>query len=121
ETKVGRMVLVGGGPGPSDLMTVRAVRALAEADLVLVDRLAPQDDLAELAPDALIVDVGKRPGHHPVPQPWIESEAIAHARAGATVVRLKGGDPYVLGRGGEERAAAHAAGIPVDVIPGVSS
>lgn len=117
----GRVTLVGGGPGAVDLLTVRAVRALADADVVLVDRLAPHEELAALAPRAEIVDVGKTPGHHAVPQREIESMLVRYAASGAHVVRLKGGDPYVLGRGGEEVLACHAAGIPVEVVPGVTS
>lgn len=121
EVGIGKLILVGGGPGPVDLLTVRATKALASADLILLDRLAPRDGLEELAPGAVIMDVGKSPNHHPVPQQQIESEAIAHAMAGATVVRLKGGDPFVFGRGGEELAAARAAGIEVEIVPGVTS
>ncbi|MDF0515077.1 uroporphyrinogen-III C-methyltransferase [Agromyces sp. H3Y2-19a] len=117
----GRVTLVGGGPGAVDLLTLRAARALADADVVLYDRLAPHDELAALAPGALLVDVGKRPGHHAVPQHEIGAMLVGHAASGAHVVRLKGGDPYVLGRGGEEVLACHAAGIPVDVVPGVTS
>ncbi|RXZ47087.1 uroporphyrinogen-III C-methyltransferase, partial [Agromyces binzhouensis] len=98
-----------------------AVRALGSADVVLYDRLAPHARLAELAPDAELVDVGKRPGHHALPQEEIEALLIAHARAGRHVVRLKGGDPYVFGRGGEEVLACHRAGVPVEVLPGVTS
>ncbi|MGK2855283.1 MAG: uroporphyrinogen-III C-methyltransferase, partial [Microbacteriaceae bacterium] len=117
----GRVWLVGGGPGREDLLTVAAVDALAQADVVLYDRLAPSRNLRSLAPTATLIDVGKNPGFHPISQDEIESLIIAHARAGARVVRLKGGDPYVLGRGSEEVLACHAAGIPVTVIPGVSS
>ncbi len=117
----GRVWLVGGGPGREDLLTVAAVDALAQADVVLYDRLAPSRNLRSLAPTATLIDVGKNPGFHPIGQDEIESLIIAHARAGARVVRLKGGDPYVLGRGSEEVLACHAAGIPVTVIPGVSS
>ncbi|QTX04481.1 uroporphyrinogen-III C-methyltransferase [Agromyces archimandritae] len=117
----GRVTLVGGGPGREDLLTVAAVRALAGAEVVLYDRLAPHEHLAELAPRAELVDVGKRPGHHAIPQHEIERLLVEHALAGRRVVRLKGGDPYVLGRGGEELAACRAAGIPVDVVPGVTS
>lgn len=117
----GRVTLVGGGPGASDLLTVAAVDALRTADVVLFDRLAPNDDLAALAPNAVLIDVGKRPGHHARTQEEIEALIVQHARAGAHVVRLKGGDPYVLGRGGEEVLACHGAGIRVEVIPGVTS
>lgn len=117
----GRVTLVGGGPGREDLLTLAGARALADADVVLFDRLAPHERLHELAPGAELVDVGKRPGHHAVPQHEIEALLVEHALAGRHVVRLKGGDPYVLGRGGEEVLACHAAGVPVEVIPGVTS
>ena len=117
----GRVTLVGGGPGREDLLTLAAVRALAEADVVLYDRLAPHERLAELAPHAELVDVGKRPGHHAVPQAEIEALLVEHALAGRHAVRLKGGDPYVLGRGSEEVLACHHAGVHVEVIPGVTS
>jgi len=117
----GRVALVGGGPGREDLLTLAAVRALAAADVVLYDRLAPHEGLAELAPNAELVDVGKRPGHHAIPQSEIEALLVRHALAGRHVVRLKGGDPYVLGRGSEEVLACHSAGVRVEVIPGVTS
>jgi uroporphyrin-III C-methyltransferase/precorrin-2 dehydrogenase/sirohydrochlorin ferrochelatase len=117
----GRVTLVGSGPGPVDLMTIRGRRALAEADVVVADRLGAVDVLAELDPEVAVIDVGKRPGDHPVPQDAINDLIVAHARAGRRVVRLKGGDPFVFGRGGEEVRACHAAGVPVEVIPGVSS
>ena len=122
STRVGRVDLVGGGPGPADLMTLRAHRLLAEADVVVADRLGPADEVrAQLGPEVIVIDVGKRPGHHPVPQAQINALLVDHARAGRRVVRLKGGDPFVLGRGGEEVLACEAAGIPVSVTPGVSS
>lgn len=117
----GRVTLVGGGPGAEELMTVGAMRALAEADVVLYDRLAPHGRLAELAPNALLINVGKLPGHHPISQRGIELLMIDHAKTGAHVVRLKGGDPYVFGRGSEEVLACQEAGIPVRVISGVTS
>lgn len=120
-TAAGRVDLVGGGPGPSDLITVRGRRVLAEADVVVADRLAPTDVLRELDPGVEIIDVGKQPGHHPVPQDEINRLLVSRAKAGKRVVRLKGGDPFVFGRGGEEVAACLAAGIPVDVIPGLTS
>lgn len=115
------MTLVGGGPGAPDLLTVRAWRALQAADVVVADRLGPVEILAELPPHVQVVDVGKEPGRHPVPQERINELLVEHARAGAHVVRLKGGDPFVLGRGGEEVAACVAAGVPVEVVPGVTS
>lgn len=120
-TTVGRVDLVGGGPGPADLMTVRGRRLLAEADVVIADRLGPTAVLEELDPDVVVIDVGKQPGHHPVPQDEINALLVEHARAGKRVVRLKGGDPFVFGRGGEEVAACLAAGIPVEVVPGLTS
>ena len=118
---VGSVVLVGGGPGSDDLLTVSAVKALAGADVVFFDRLAPHENLAALAPRAELVYVGKTPGHHTLGQRDIENAMVERARGGARVVRLKGGDPYVFGRGSEEVIACHAAGIPVTVIPGVTS
>ena len=115
----GRVVLVGGGPGADDLITVRGLRALQSADVVVADRLAPRGLLVGLR--AEIIDVGKTPYHHPVPQAEINALLVDHARAGRAVVRLKGGDPFLLGRGGEEVAACRAAGVEVEVVPGVSS
>lgn len=117
----GRVTLVGGGPGAADLMTVRARDALAAADVVLYDRLAPTDDLRTWAPRAQLFDVGKRPGHHRVTQESIHSMMLDAARSGHHVVRLKGGDPYVFGRGCEEVAACREAGVPVTTVPGLTS
>ncbi|WP_207456522.1 uroporphyrinogen-III C-methyltransferase [Desertivibrio insolitus] len=117
----GHVTLVGGGPGDPDLMTVAGRRALADADVVLFDRLAPREDLERWAPGAELIDVGKTPGHHAVPQHEIEALMVHHALRGLRVVRLKGGDPFVFGRGGEEVAACRAAGVPVSVVPGVTS
>jgi uroporphyrin-III C-methyltransferase / precorrin-2 dehydrogenase / sirohydrochlorin ferrochelatase len=121
RTAVGHVHLVGGGPGPVDLLTVRGRRLLAEADVVVVDRLGPVAVLDELSSDVEIIDVGKRPTHHPVPQAEINELLIDRARRGLRVVRLKGGDPFVYGRGGEEVQACLSAGIPVDVVPGLTS
>lgn len=117
----GKVTLVGGGPGGEELLTVKAVRVLRDADVVFFDRLAPYRTLAELAPHAELVDVGKTPGHHPVGQAEIERSMIERARRGDNVVRLKGGDPFVFGRGGEEVNSCRAAGIEVSVVPGISS
>jgi uroporphyrin-III C-methyltransferase/precorrin-2 dehydrogenase/sirohydrochlorin ferrochelatase len=117
----GRVVLVGGGPGNGDLLTLRGRRELAAADVVVVDRLAPRSVLSELGPGVLVLDVGKAPGRHPVPQHEINRLLVEHAQAGRRVVRLKGGDPFVLGRGGEEVAACREAGVDVTVVPGVAS
>ncbi len=117
----GRVVLVGGGPGATDLLTVRGRRALSQADVVVTDRLGPTDLLRTLPAGVEVVDVGKTPGHHPVPQEEINRILVEHARRGRTVVRLKGGDPFVYGRGGEEVLACREAGVAVEVVPGVSS
>ncbi|QNK80035.1 uroporphyrinogen-III C-methyltransferase [Nakamurella sp. PAMC28650] len=117
----GRVTLVGGGPGDVDLLTLAGRRALAEADVVVVDRLAPRGVLAELGPTVLVVEVGKAPGHHMASQGEINQVLVEHANAGRLVVRLKGGDPFIFGRGAEEMAACRDAGIEVTVIPGVSS
>ena len=117
----GRVALVGGGPGHSGLITTRGRRLLAEADVVVVDRLAPRALVDELDEDVVVVDVGKTSGNHPVPQEEINQLLVSHAQAGKRVVRLKGGDPFVLGRGGEEALACIAAGVEVEVVPGVTS
>ena len=117
----GSVALVGGGPGDPGLITTRGRRLLAEADVVVVDRLAPRALLDELDPDVLVVDAGKTAGNHPMPQEQINAALVEHAQAGRRVVRLKGGDPFVLGRGGEEALACLAAGVPVEVVPGVTS
>lgn len=119
--RLGRVWLVGGGPGDPGLVTSRGRAVLAQADVVVVDRLGPRALLKELAPEVEVIDVGKTSGNHPVPQHEINALLIQHAQAGRDVVRLKGGDPYVLGRGGEELAACRAAGIEVEVVPGVTS
>lgn len=116
----GHVTLVGGGPGSRGLLTVDAVEALRDADVVLFDRLAPWRELEGLT-TARLVDVGKLPGHHKVPQEEINLLIVDHARAGANVVRLKGGDPFVFGRGAEEAAACAEAGVPVRVVSGISS
>ena len=117
----GSVALVGGGPGDPDLVTVRGRQLLAEADVVITDRLAPTSLLDALDPDVMVIDVGKTPGHHPVPQDVINRLLVEHAQAGRRVVRFKGGDPFVLGRGGEEAAYCRAAGVAVEVVPGVTS
>ncbi|WP_369371091.1 uroporphyrinogen-III C-methyltransferase [Promicromonospora sp. Populi] len=119
--RLGRVWLVGGGPGDPGLITARGRSLLAQADVVIVDRLGPRALLGELSPDVEVIDVGKTSGNHPVPQHEINALLIQHAQAGRDVVRLKGGDPYVLGRGGEELAVCRAAGIEVEVVPGVTS
>jgi uroporphyrin-III C-methyltransferase / precorrin-2 dehydrogenase / sirohydrochlorin ferrochelatase len=117
----GWVALVGGGPGADGLLTTRGHELLASADVVVVDRLAPRGVVDRLPASVRVIDVGKTPGHHPVPQSRINDILVEEARRGLGVVRLKGGDPYVLGRGGEEREACEAHGIPVEVVPGVTS
>ncbi|MCD9198093.1 uroporphyrinogen-III C-methyltransferase [Aeromicrobium wangtongii] len=117
----GFVALVGGGPGDPGLLTTRGRRLLAEADVVVIDRLAPHSLLAELDDDVEVVDVGKMPDHHPIPQHEINAILVDRAKQGKIVVRLKGGDPYVFGRGGEELIACRDAGVPVEVVPGVTS
>ena len=121
RASTGSVALVGGGPGDSGLITVRGRRLLGQADVVVADRLGPRDLLHELAPDVRVIEVGKTPGHHPVPQQEINRILVEEALAGHRVVRLKGGDPYVLGRGGEEAEFCRQNGVEVEVVPGVTS
>ncbi|HEU4621953.1 MAG TPA: uroporphyrinogen-III C-methyltransferase [Burkholderiaceae bacterium] len=121
SSTLGRVVLVGAGPGDPELLTLKAVRAIGEADVVLVDDLVDAAVLAHARPNARIVHVGKRGGCASTPQRFIERLMESEARAGRTVVRLKGGDPFVFGRGGEEKSHLEALGITVEVIPGITS
>jgi len=118
--KQGKVILIGAGPGDPELLTLRAVRALGAAEVVLVDDLVNREILRH-APQARVVEVGKRAGCKSTPQHFIQRSLIALASQGLTVARLKGGDPFVFGRGGEEVQALRAAGIAVEVIPGVTS
>ena len=117
----GSVALIGGGPGDSGLITVRGRRLLGQADVVVADRLGPRGLLKELAPDVRVIEVGKTPGHHPVPQLEINRILVEEALKGNRVVRLKGGDPYVLGRGGEEAEFCRQNGVEVEVVSGVTS
>ncbi|SDY16519.1 uroporphyrinogen-III C-methyltransferase [Modestobacter sp. DSM 44400] len=117
----GSVVLVGGGPGDPGLVTVRGRQAVATADVVIADHLAPQGLLASLPVGVEVIDASKLPRGRAMAQEQINSLLIDRARAGKRVVRLKGGDPFVFGRGYEELAACTAAGIPVEVVPGVTS
>ncbi len=118
---VGTVALVGGGPGDPGLITVRGKRLLAEADVVVADRLGPSALLDELDPDVEVVLAGKAPGAHTMTQDEINALIVRRAQAGCRVVRLKGGDPFVFGRGGEEALACVRAGVPFTVVPGVTS
>jgi uroporphyrin-III C-methyltransferase/precorrin-2 dehydrogenase/sirohydrochlorin ferrochelatase len=115
------VALVGGGPGDPELITVRGRRLLAHADVVVADRLAPQELLAELPPHVEVIDAAKIPYGRSMAQDAINEVLIDRAKAGKFVVRLKGGDPYVFARGHEELLACAEAGIPVTVVPGVTS
>jgi uroporphyrin-III C-methyltransferase/precorrin-2 dehydrogenase/sirohydrochlorin ferrochelatase len=121
DAPAGWVTLVGGGPGDPGLLTEAGRRAVRAADIVLYDRLAPLAVLAEASPGAELVDVGKVPRGEFTPQETTNDLLVRHARAGRRVVRLKGGDSFVFGRGGEEAQACAAAGVPVRVVPGVSS
>ena len=117
----GRVVLVGGGPGDPGLLTLRGYRAMCDADVVVTDRLGPTSLLDTLPADVEVIDVGKDPRGDAASQDDINDLLVRRARAGDVVVRLKGGDPFVLGRGGEEVDACVAAGVEVEVVPGVTS
>lgn len=121
RTGHGRVVIVGGGPGDPGLLTVAGRDALAGADVIVTDRLAPVAALSTLAPEAEIIDVSKIPGGRRTEQHTINALLVEHAAAGRVVVRFKGGDGFVFGRGGEELDHCLRAGISVDVIPGVSA
>ena len=118
---VGTVYLVGAGPGDPDLLTLRAARLLARAELVVHDGLVDPAVLAMAHPRARFVSVAKRRARHTLPQPEINALLVREALAGRDVVRLKGGDPFVFGRGGEEVEACRAAGVPVEVVPGISA
>jgi uroporphyrinogen III methyltransferase/synthase len=117
----GKVFIAGGGPGDPGLVTLRTAQVLAQADVLLYDALVSDDVVAMASERCEKIFVGKRRGRHAFPQSEIIALTIAHALDGKCVVRLKGGDPFVFGRGGEEAQALHDAGIPFEIIPGVSS
>ena len=119
--KIGKVSLVGAGPGDPDLLTLKAVKAIAAADVLLVDDLVNPAVLVHAKASARIVPVGKRGGCRSTPQAFIERMMVAEAQAGRHVVRLKGGDPFIFGRGGEEREHLIAEGIEVEIVNGISS
>ncbi len=118
---IGKIYLVGAGPGDPDLITVKALRLIRSADVIVYDRLIPLTLLNEACHGALLINAGKAPSKHRLSQDVITNQIIQQALAGKTVVRLKGGDPFVFGRGGEEALACYRAGIPFEVVPGISS
>ena len=117
----GKVYLIGAGPGDPELLTLKAVRALGEADVVLVDDLVHRGVLAYARPGTRVIEVGKRGGCKSTPQAFIEKLMVRLAQRGALVARLKGGDPFVFGRGGEELVALREAGIEVEVVSGITA
>ena len=121
STSIGRVALIGAGPGDAELITLKGARLLGEADVVIYDNLVSPGVMDLVAPTAERIFVGKMAGNHTLPQEEICELLVAKAREGKRVARLKGGDPFVFGRGGEEMDVLMAAGIPVDIVPGVTA
>jgi len=120
-TPVGTVWLVGAGPGDPELLTLRAARLIGSASLIVHDGLVDDAILALASPDARMISVAKSRARHTLPQDEINALLVREALAGRDVVRLKGGDPFVFGRGGEEMIACHEAGVPVEIVPGISA
>jgi uroporphyrinogen III methyltransferase/synthase len=118
---VGTVYLIGAGPGDPGLITVKGLKILQAADVIIYDRLSPPELLAEAKRGAELINAGKEPQRHTLKQDEINERLILYARQGKMVARLKGGDPFIFGRGGEEAEACRAAGIPFVIVPGVSS
>lgn len=118
---IGKVYLIGAGPGDPDLITRKGLRHIQSADVIIYDRLIPVELLDEAQPDALLIDAGKKPQKHRLSQDAINDTIIEHALQGKKVVRLKGGDPLVFGRGSEEALTCHNYGIYFEIVPGISS
>ena len=118
---MGKVFLIGAGPGDPELMTLKAARALGVADVILIDELVSRGCLAHARSDARVIEVGKRGGCKSTPQAFIEKLLVLYSKEDKIVARLKGGDPFVFGRGAEELAALEAAGIEVEIIPGITA
>lgn len=119
--RLGKAYLIGAGPGRADLITVRGLNLLRRGDVVIYDRLIARELLDEIRADAEEIFVGKESGHHTLPQAQINALIVDRVQQGKQVVRLKGGDAFVFGRGGEEAQALHEAGLPFEIVPGISS
>lgn len=118
---IGKVLLVGAGPGDASLITVKGLLAIREAQVIVHDRLVNLELISQAPPNCQIINVGKTSNHHPVPQEHINQILVDHALVGKNVVRLKGGDPYVFGRGGEEAECLSQHNIPFEIVPGISS
>ena len=121
ETPTATVTLVGAGPGDPELLTLRAARLIGEAEVIVHDGLVSAEILALASPQAEVISVAKQRSRHSVPQDGINALLVELALAGRRVVRLKGGDPFIFGRGGEEMEACRAAGVPVEIVPGISA
>ena len=119
--ETGKVWLAGAGPGDEGLLTVKTRQVMDEADVVVYDALVSMEILSQIPVDKEMIYVGKRAGHHPVPQNRIEEILVEKAKEGKNVLRLKGGDPFIFGRGGEEAEALIREGISFEIIPGVTS